>query len=358
VNESSELADPALRKIAMRVVKELELAAEKVVANKAEPTNFPMPKDLNSMERILQSRFQKLKPEQQDIAVKRFMPRLKASSAIRTKSFQDLAQVDLRSVTPVAEQAAALPFPEKLKLSAAALQSIVKADIQPAAAVSQVTDKLEFRILRVKCIDETGIDFNPFGDEPGSDEISLGGSSVDESGNVSKITQFKVGSFDDGDVKNFSPPRRFTMFNLREGTAFPKSYFVTLALAEVDQGGFADFLNKVLDKVKDEVKTALIAAGFAIGSSGGPVGALIGAVVGFAVDKLFELLKSVFQDDIFAPRTVSVKVPSLSHRFAGGKTDSGDKIIRFTGHNGTYDVTVPVHLPCLDGVARGISLAN
>ncbi len=342
--EVTELTDPQVRKVAMRVVKEVELAIEKTVAHKAEPANFPMPQQPDSVERIIQSRFQRLKPEQQQLAVARIMPRVKAAKAKREKAFGDLHNVNLGAATPVAEQVSKLPFPQALKLSTPALQNITDIHgqivrVNPGGLVpQQTTNKLELRLHRVRCVDETGSGL--FG-EVGKDEIALWGTTVDESGDTKKVPEFAVGSFNDGDVKTFSPPRRFTMFSLSEGTAFPKSYFVTLVLAEKDlSGGLADFLNRLLEKVRERVIAALSAAlGAAIGASGGPVGALIGAAVGFVVGKVFDLLKSLFADDIFPPRTISVAIPSLTHRFTGGKTDSPEAIARFVGHDGTYDVT-------------------
>ena len=348
----TELADPKIRRLAMRVVKEMELAMHKAAANVAEPSRFPLPPQADAAERLFRSRLQALKPEQRQLAVARVMPQVKAAQAQRSKAFGELAAVDLSAARPVAEQAQALPLPAALKLTPDSLTALTELhgkilDVPtPAApgalsAVPAVTgpalDNLELRLHRVHCLEETGS--GPFSDV-GEDEIALSGTSVDESGDVKKISEFRVGDFDDGDVKTFSPPRRFTFFNLREGTAFPKSYFVTLVLAEKDMGGLSDFVNRLLDKVRDRVTAMLAAAlGAAIGASGGPVGIIIGAAVGFVVGKVFDLLKSVFADDIFSPRTVSVAVPSLNHRFPGGKTDSAESTIRFEGHGGEYTLT-------------------
>lgn len=341
MREISELADPKLRKVAKRVAQEMELAIAKTVAHQAEPANYPLPEDRDSVEQIVQERFQQLRPEQQQFAVARLMPRVNAANAARQKGIGSLAKIDLHSAIPVVEQAKAISLPASLKLTSANLQSFINTPPLDGGIVSQQSlDNLELRIHRVACIDETGRDFNPFGDEPGSDEIHLSGTTVDESGDTKKVAAFKVANFDDGDVKNFSPLKRFTVFNLREGTKFPKSYFVTLVLAEADEGGLGDFVNKLLEKVREQVIAALTAAfGGAIGSSGGPVGAVIGAAIGFVVGKVFEFLRSVFADDIFPPKTVSVDISSLSDRFAGRKTDSPQATIRFAGHNGTYDVT-------------------
>jgi hypothetical protein len=342
--EVTELSDPWVRKIALRVVKEMELALEKTVANAADPSAYPLPRQADAAERILQSRLARLRPEQRALAVSRVMPRVRAGAAQRTRAYGDLSRIDLRAAVPVAQQVSALPFPGELRAPKAALLKLeeVRAEARrldpvTAAAVAPVTDKLELRLHSVRCVDETGS--GTFG-EVGKDEIALGATTVDETGDTEKVPEIQVGGFNDGDVKTFSPPRRIATFGLREGTEFPKAYFATLVLAEKDlSGGLSDFLSQLLEKIRERVVAALAAAiGGAIGASGGPVGALIGAAVGFVVGRVFELLKAAFADDIFAPRTVTVAVTALSQRFAGGKTDSPEATVTFEGHGGRYQL--------------------
>jgi large-conductance mechanosensitive channel len=150
-----------------------------------------------------------------------------------------------------------------------------------------------------------------------------------------------VASFgSDGAQKVFSPPRRFTFFDLTEGTAFPKGYVVTLVLAEIDSGGFNDFIKKLMEKVKERVIAALTAAlGGAIGASGGPVGVIIGLAVGYVVGKVFELISNIWKDDVFPPVSVRTSIPSLTARWTGGRTDSPERTVTFKGHGGQYTVT-------------------
>ncbi len=346
--EITDLADPKLRQVAMRVLKEMELAIQKAVAHEADPATYPLPAEQDAVERLVHARAQTLKPEQRRLAVAKVMPRVMAAPAQQAQALGDLAKINLRAPTSVAKQADALPFPASLKLQANALQPLASfasaATVAASsagvavAAIASVTDKLELRLHRVKCVDETGS--GTFG-ELGKDEIALSGTAVDETGDIHKLTEFKVGDFNDGDVRTFSPPRRLTSFDLREGTAFPKSYFVTLVLAEKDLGGgLADFVSRLLEKVRERVIAYLAAAiGGAIGTSGGPVGAAIGAAVGFVIGKVFELIKALFADDIFPPKTISAAIGSLSHRFAGGQVDSPDAVLTFVGHSGTYQLT-------------------
>ena len=236
IGEVGELTDPWARKIARRVVKEMELAIEKAVANEADPAAYPLPKQADAVERVLQSRLRRLTPEQRRLAVSRVMPRVRAGADQRQRAYGDLARVDLRAASSVAQQVAALPLPADLAASKAVLTRLEETSgrIGVAAAPAPALPTLELRLHRVRCVDETG--GGRFG-ELGSDEISLGATTVDESGDTEKVSEQKIGGFDDGDVKTFAPPRRLTTFDLREGTAFPKAYFATLVLAEEDLSG-------------------------------------------------------------------------------------------------------------------------
>lgn len=340
--QETELADAKLRKIAVRVAREAELAIEKVAANHAQPAKFPLSSEAKSVEQILASRFTSLPRAVQQRGARAALDRINAPAAVRARRFGDLASVDLTKATSVDAQVQALPFPAALKLPPNHLTSLTNLHgqvlVSSGLVPQQTTDKLELRIHKVRCVDETD---GFLGSEAGDDEIDLGGVTVDESGDTKKVAPFRVGSsFDDGEQKVFSPPKRFTFFNLKEGTAFPKSYFVTLVLAEVDMGGLPGFINQLFDWVKSKVTAALAAAlGGAIGASGGPVGAIIGAAVGFVVGLVFDLLKSIWEDDIFKPATVSVSIPSLNARWAGGKTDSPEGVITYTGHGGKYQLT-------------------
>jgi hypothetical protein len=337
-----EVPDAQIREIAVRVARQAELAMEKVAARHANPSKFALPTQPKSLEQVLQSRFGALPDVTKKAASIQASARLAQPAAVRQRRFKDLARVDLTKATPVEAQAQALPFPAELKISKARFTELTRVPAESAAADVAAAavaplNRLELRIHKVRCDDET----NGFlGSEAGNDEIDLGGTTVDETGGTGKVSPFRVGSsFDDGEEKVFSPPRRFTFFNLTEGTAFPKSYFVTLVLAEADMGGLPDFINKLLTWVKEKVIAALTAAiGSAIGMSGGPVGAIIGAAVGFAVGLVFDLFKSMWEDDIFKPQTVRVNIPSLTARWPNAKTDGPEGTLTFSGHGGTYRV--------------------
>lgn len=335
--EVTDIPSAKLKAVAQRVALEIQLAADKVAAHHADPRSYPLPDEAGSVEQLLASRFRELPEGQRKQAADKVMTEL-GGGAARQKRLGDLSKVDLKAKTGIEAQTGRLAFPQNLKFPVQELERMAKAltgeGTASAAAASGVELRnLELRIHRVKCVEETN--------EIGKDEIDLGGTSVDEDGDTKKISAFRVKSFSSGGVQTYSPPRRFTTFSLTESSkvTFPKTYFCTFVLAEIDWGGLADFLNKLLDKVKDKVITAVAAAiGGAIGVSGGPVGVAVGIAVGFVVGQVFEWLKGLWGDDVFKPYTVSCAIHGLTNTF-GGQDNSPDKTINFSGHGGKYQLT-------------------
>ena len=340
-----ELADPKLRAIARRIATEAELAIEKVAANHKQPAKFPLASAPKSLETILASRFRTLPQPIQQAAATKAIGRINAPAAVRARRLGDLASIDVTKATAVDEQAKALPFPANLKLPANYVNTLANVHgqvIVPGLTPQWPVGHLRLRIHRVKCLDETD---GFLGSEAGDDEIDLGGTIIDESGDVDKVAPFRVGSeFDDGEQRVYSPPKQFASFSLVEGPVkFPKSYFVTLVLAEIDMGGLPDFINNLLNWLKGKVTEALSKAGLAVITTaagtavGGVIGAIVGAVIGVVVGLLFDLFKSIWEDDVFKPATVSCTIPSLEARWAG-KTDSPEGWIIYKGHGGRYRV--------------------
>ncbi|WP_328496948.1 hypothetical protein OHS59_32705 [Streptomyces sp. NBC_00414] len=230
-----------------------------------------------------------------------------------------------------------LGFPERLRFPAGELRrppaSLLPEESAPQrpTAVPTALHRLELRIRRVKCLDQTF--------EWGSDEIHLAGTGVDESGDCPQTGPFKVRRFEDGDVKEYDPPRRFHWFGLDEGAGCPKSYFVTLVLAEADGGGLAEYVDTLLELVRKKVTAHLAAAvGGGTGPSGGPAGILIGMAVGTAVGRLFDELKGLYGDEVFKPVTVCAVVPALTGRWAG-RPVTAPAVADFRGHGGHYQLT-------------------
>jgi hypothetical protein len=220
-------------------------------------------------------------------------------------------------------------------MAASAIQASDTDEFEAAA-----TDKLGFYITQVKCVDETNPEFW------GSDEIAIGGLTVDETGDTTKVSEKYVGGgFDDGDVKNYSPHLQFTWFNLREqhgepGSKWPKMYFVTLLLAEKDHGGFSSALQKVWEKVAAKVKEAVEKAitGALSGLVGPAIAAAIGKIAAWIVDKLVGWIIQLFKDDLFPPFVAKLMVSSLNQTWPGGSKTGPLQTAHFSGHGGHYTV--------------------
>ncbi|WP_332880966.1 hypothetical protein [Streptomyces sp. NBC_00564] len=323
--------------VAERVVREFQLAAEKVAAHHSEPAKYPMPSGSTATEHLMASRFKALPEGTRKKAADRVVADLKNAPG-RAKKLDDLAKVDLHSPTSVEVQVRKLPFPAKLKFPADELRKapVAKAAVgtaeQGAAAAVPPLRKLELRLHQVKCLEETNELFK--------DEISLGGTAVDESGDADKISSFRVKSFHTGGVQTYAPPRRLVWFSLAEGPVkFPKSYFVTLVLAEVDGGGFADFVDRLLDKVRDRILAVFEdVINAKLGTLGGQIGELISKVVAIVATKIFDLLTGLWKDDIFKPFTVQTTLSSTTGRWLGGRSDSPERTVTFAGHGGKYQL--------------------
>lgn len=202
-----------------------------------------------------------------------------------------------------------------------------------------VTDKMGFWVTRVKCVDET----NP--EWWGSDEIAMAGVTVDEDGDTKKVGERHIGNgFDDGDAKSYSN-WQYTWFSMLEGKYWPKTYVVTLILAEKDNGGLSDTLNEIWEKVGAKVKQKIAdaVAGALSGYVGAVIAKAIGEAVAWVVDQLVNWIIDALKDDEFPPFIAKVTTPSLSARWyypsgTWGNPSSGIRTAHFYGHGGHYTV--------------------
>jgi hypothetical protein len=322
VSTNVEIEDPRVKAVAKRVLATVQLAGEKAVGNATNPKRFPLASDAGSYERILRARLDERPDVVRATAQLKIAQSLAASPTQRQKLYGPLARLNLGVATPVEQLAASVDGLPRIKLPAVA----------PApAAAGPVNRQLSLRVRRVRCIDETN---GLFGSEAGSDEIVLGATTVDETGDTHTVSKIDIGDFDDGDVKRFSPPRRVTFFNVLEGgNQFPKSYYVTLVLAEEDMGGIAQFLDKLADKLEEKIRKELIKAG----AEEGPLGVLVAMVLAWVVGKIFDWFSEAWGDEIFKPRTAHVTLRSPTSTF-GGKLESAEAVTRYKGHGGEYEL--------------------
>jgi hypothetical protein len=328
---------------------------EKAVAHYKDPSNYPLSDDPRSLESVFLRRFKYLPEWKREIAVKKTMDWLvNDRTGTRDRYYRRFADFDLRSPRPLESQIGNRRLTEGLDFSRSIgavvrderlprpyrlgsrfdLEALVRYDDSDA---EEVTNKLEFRIHKVKCWDETD---GFLGTEAGTDEIKMGGNTTDATGTTRPLSAFRVEKeFEDGVVKHYPTPKVLVDFDLSQGEEWPKTYFVMLVLAEEDMGGLGDFLSELLDSVASAVANAIAEGiGLTVSALAGAIAAaIILAVVYFIVLGIFELIKTIWEDDVFEPFLQDIEVPSYNLRWAG-YTESPQAQAEFIGHGGKYGV--------------------
>lgn len=211
---------------------------------------------------------------------------------------------------------------------------------------------LEALITKVVCVDETN---GSFVERFGNDEISLGGFAVNNNAVSTKIAPFTVSnSFDDGDVKKYSPPKVFASFPLGN-IVRPANFSVGFLLAEVDGGGFSDAVKKIFEKLvaeiskkKAELESKAAAAAATPASHAGAV-AFAPVAAGLILSTIWPLVKpyvysyikdkilGYFNDDLFPLHDVSTTITGPNHTWNGSNT-SPEAMVEFRGNDGVYQL--------------------
>ena len=177
----------------------------------------------------------------------------------------------------------------------------------------------------VYCGNET----NP---QAGLDDMWLGGTMVDETGDTEKIHRpgntkkaINLGKFNNKQRKPYSPPVEVANFNLTEGLGFPKDYLVILVLYENDDGDkAAAALHDLLEDTEDEVKKGLKAAGVGLG---GPIGYFVGELAAWAYGELVDYINSLWGDIIFHPVTAKAHIVDYDMEWNDTKGKVSDNLM-------------------------------
>jgi CheY-like chemotaxis protein len=200
--------------------------------------------------------------------------------------------------------------------------------------------KVGLYLSSVHCIEET--------DEIGSDHIALGGSYTSADGRTTtQVREFSVSKdFDEGETVHYGG-KLFAEWNILAGKQWPMAYSAMVVMAEKDDGGFAEFLQKLWGLVSDAVKSAVgkaagTAIGTAIGGAFGGLGAVLGAAIGFILGALVDWVISWFNnvDDLIAmkPLTLWLHGATASYYASTGLATGSPKQFKvdFIGDGGHY----------------------
>ncbi|WP_298118347.1 hypothetical protein [Flavobacterium sp.] len=277
----------------------------------------------------------------------------KNSSDQKLTQFISQSKIDLKKNLSVFEQfnfASDLQFVTNInaKLIENTFSSFVSTEFTTLATPAPAPKKIKevhFKLESIKCLDETDPEFL------GSDKIAIGGAATDDKGETSKISKRDLGSnFNDGTNVNFNPDLLFKRFVLNDNT-YPKSFVIIPFLAEIDNGGFSDFLNEAYKSIKDAVAILLGAAGAAAGAwigaqiggtvgsaVAGPIGTIIGILAGLILGALIGWLVQSLMDDIFQitdEHFSGITLENASSNFNGNDTSPVYRMI-FSDHNARY----------------------
>lgn len=377
------IEDPALAAIVKRVVNAHKAAAWKALAAQADPDAYPLPKDKNAAEHVFSKYIARMPEELKQRSSARSVKGVSRYEArIASPKFKGGGKIDFRSRVSMSEQISALPLVIKngvtpfestrggssaVELAVPVLevlqiknllgatqhspslpqQDSTKEKTPVPTPVPPRPQTLKFFLHSVECVDETNNEVI-WWTEWGSDTIAIGGTTASPASTPSLVStraipRFDVGEFDEGDGRlyvAYSPPRELAAFDIGVGDGWPKVYIVTLVLAEIDWGGFGEFLTNLVNLVRADVVTALTSAvvGGLTGAAAGLVAGAIGAAIGAAVGTIIGWFSSAIQDDLFPPRQLSVVVsetgessePTLQRAHISRDGGDGDYIIQYS----------------------------
>ncbi|MDD5391482.1 MAG: hypothetical protein PHE17_00550 [Thiothrix sp.] len=336
MSDTIEITDPKLQNIATQILNTLKVETEKAFASQADAA-YKLPADPNSVEQTMLTYFNKYPADKKVTVAKTALSMVTMPTAKRAALYgNDLGGLDLKKAVTIDSQFKATATFNNLLLPANYLSSI-NGNILGGNRITGggvipptpqlVRDKLELRIHRVMCNDETDPEWW------GDDSIAIAGIATNAASATSNpIGERFVGSFSDGRYRDYTPPMSLHIFNLRDGAnTWPKYYSVALLLAEKDSGGFSTIINRLFDQIRARVDTYLRnIRGF---------WAQVAAVVWNVVKRLLDWIRNLFADDVFDPVIARIGIPSMEATWANGATDGPELQARFVGHGGTYTVT-------------------
>ncbi len=222
-------------------------------------------------------------------------------------------------------------------------------------------DKIALRIHRIVCVDETNI-------ESDSDTIALSANIIEgevikhrkNDGSMSyipyqntfskPIVAIGQGIGDGWEMIPNPNPWYYHVFDLYGASGeegLPKYRCCNFLLAEMDNGGFSEFVEKALKTITTIVTEAIaayvgkklaeeIAKGFFASALGSLIGGAIGALAVYLLYEFIDLLIEWWKDDVFPPQSADITIFSYEPSLKINGIYSELKHCTFEGHGGTY----------------------
>ena len=331
--------------IADRLLETAQLALERAIAHHRSPDTTVLPREPRCLERVFLRRLRS-RPAAAQRRAGAWLDHHRARP--RPPSLRD---IDLARAEPVLAQLARAGRVSRLTPDTLRQEGAPHA---LSAGAGDVPASAPFAPLPVRVRRLVGPALASGG---GNDEITLSGAAVSATGQavVASTVVDDVSFTHDGHVRAFSPPRSLATFRLADDdtlsfegatlpVGWPRRYLVTFLLAEIDNGGFPEFVKDMVDELKSaslaEVKAAV--AGVA-GGTAGPLGAALAAALTWVAAKLTDwiitnvtaLIVTVWEDDPFPPVVSSLDLANAIDPFSGAST-TGERHWNLKAHGGHW----------------------
>lgn len=233
--------DPRFKFFQDRYNHTVELAAEKAALHLKNPQQYPLPPgNQKSLERGFYDFIHALSKKKQEKFLEKMQPALSLSATQRQQKYGDLASINLKINTPVAEQVKTLPVADSMKFSPEDIKNfrgglsvakkIITSKIGGKLVPRQaaVATKLDFIVDSVTCVKTNDIR---------KDEVNLGAFATDSAGVNSDKAPFFVNKFKDGESKGLGANATLFSFSLDGGSVggeFPLTFIAGVFLVEKD----------------------------------------------------------------------------------------------------------------------------
>jgi hypothetical protein len=337
--------DPLIAAIAGRAVAELTLAAHKAAAHIASPEVFAVEADHHE-EQLFLKLLNGLAVEKRTQIAGKGLAFMRLDEAARAAVIGSLAGADVRNGISVetAARSIALDFPK-----AAAMRPVPSGGVRTPASqntgdmhtrdapssTTQPLEILEFRLLRIRCNDET--------DGAGDDDIAVSAVLTDPNMKVTKSQVGDLGEFEEGRDWTLPTPICFGSFDMKAGVAWPRRYSAVVFITELDWGGFPAWLDELVVSIKTKLKDLVEKAVAKFLEELGPVGEWLGKAAAWLVGEVFggiiDLIKDWVDDDILDPIKFDVEFPAADARWLGQPDSTAFAVEGGAGgHGGGYHV--------------------
>lgn len=234
--------NPKLQYLKSRFEKTISLAIEKTAAHLKDPAHYPMPANNKNIESALLDFVKELPKKRQDKFLDKLKSKLDANTSQRQQYYGDLAAIDLKSRTPIAEQVKATPAPENMKIKQEELDEWIK-KVKPASGKvfkkiipgkkpqpqqASTGTTLQFSVESLTCEKNSEI---------GKDEISVSAFASDNIGTLQEKNAFFNDKFKKGQSKAIGAAgANIFSFLLDDSTGgtFPATFSAGVFLTESD----------------------------------------------------------------------------------------------------------------------------